>query len=248
MKKNILIGILLVLVVVMALVLVFNFKDDKNNQNILQNNMQNNITNDDFVNRMVSTDANEIEEIKNEINATGQTDIYQIEEEYDGRRIIQVKPDVQYQVALAGILKNGIPAEDEINTLLQQAPKNSGMWISVSSRDKFLELLRSNNITEFEITNDGYLKCNKQANLTSQEEKLKSMAESNKLYIIDMSGKTYQRDYISGEIVEYPFEEMDPYQPIEPYEIEDSIILGVTSNKNNYLSNEEILEAILSYE
>ena len=199
------------------------------------------------MNRIVSTDSNEINAIKNEINATGQTDIYQIEEEYDGRKIIQVKPDVQYQVALAGIIKNGIPAEDEINTILEQAPNSSGMWISESSREKFMELLNSNNIVDFEITNEGYLKCNKQENLTEQEEKLKDMAESDKLYVIDVSGKTYQRDYISGEVIEYPFEEMDPYQVLEPYEIENSIILGVTSNKDNRFSNKEILDAIIAY-
>lgn len=243
MKKNIFIVLLLVIVVVIAIVLIFNNKEENSDQNILQNEIQS----DEFANRMVSTDANEINAIKNEINATGETDIYQIEEEYDGRRIIQVKPDIQYQVALAGIIKNGIPSDDEINTLLEQAPTSSGMWISESSREKFMELLNSNNIVDFEITNEGYLKCNKQENLTEQEEKLKNMAESNKLYVIDMSGKTYQRDYISGEVIEYPFEEMDPYQVIEPYEIDDSIILGVTSNNDNYLSNEEILNTILEY-
>lgn len=243
MKKNILIVFLLVIVVVIAIVLIFNNKKENCDQNILQNEIQS----DEFINRMVSTDANEISAIKNEINATGKTDIYQIEEEYDGRKIIQIKPDIQYQVALAGIIKNGIPAEDEINTILEQAPTSSGMWISESSREKFMELLNSNNIVDFEITNEGYLKCNKQENLTGQEEKLKNMAESNKLYVIDMSGKTYQRDYISGEVIEYPFEEMDPYQVLEPYEIEDSIILGVTSNSDNYLSNEEILNTILEY-
>lgn len=121
------------------------------------------------------------------------------------------------------------------------------MWISESSREKFMELLNSNNIVDFEITNEGYLKCNKQENLTEQEEKLKDMAESDKLYVIDVSGKTYQRDYISGEVIEYPFEEMDPYQVLEPYEIENSIILGVTSNKENRLSNKEILDAIIAY-
>lgn len=243
MKKNIFIVLLLVIVVVIAIVLIFNNKEENSDQNILQNEIQS----DEFVNRMVSTDANEINAIKNEINATGETDIYQIEEEYDGRKIIQVKPDIQYQVALAGIIKNGIPAEDEINTILEQAPTSSGMWISESSRKKFMELLNSNNIVDFEITNEGYLKCNKQENLTEQEEKLKNMAESNKLYVIDMSGKTYQRDYISGEVIEYPFEEMDPYQVLEPYEIDDSIILGVTSNKENRLSNKEILDAIIAY-
>ena len=243
MKKNILIVLLLAIVVVIVIGLIFNNKKENSDQNILQNE----IKSDEFMNRIVSTDSNEINAIKNEINATGQTDIYQIEEEYDGRKIIQVKPDVQYQVALAGIIKNGIPAEDEINTILEQAPNSSGMWISESSREKFMELLNSNNIVDFEITNEGYLKCNKQENLTEQEEKLKDMAESDKLYVIDVSGKTYQRDYLSGEVIEYPFEEMDPYQVLEPYEIENSIILGVTSNKENRLSNKEILDAIIAY-
>lgn len=243
MKKNILIFLLLAIVVVIVIGLIFNNKKENSDQDILQNE----IKSDEFMNRIVSTDSNEINAIKNEINATGQTDIYQIEEEYDGRKIIQVKPDVQYQVALAGIIKNGIPAEDEINTILEQAPNSSGMWISESSREKFMELLNSNNIVDFEITNEGYLKCNKQENLTEQEEKLKDMAESDKLYVIDVSGKTYQRDYISGEVIEYPFEEMDPYQVLEPYEIENSIILGVTSNKENRLSNKEILDAIIAY-
>lgn len=237
MKKNILIVILLVVIAVIALVLILNNKED-NNQNILQN---------DIYNRVVSTDANEINAIKNTINATGQTDIYQVEEEYDGRRIIQVKPDIQYEVALAGILKADIPAEDEIYTLLEQAPNNSGVWISESSREKFMQLLNSNNISSFEIKNDGYLQCNKEENLTETEEKLKNMTESDKLYVIDMSGKTYQRDYITGEIIEYPFEDMDPYQIIEPYEIENAIILGVTSNNENRLSNEEILNTIVVY-
>lgn len=243
MKKNILIVLLLVIVVVIAIVFIFNNKKENSDQNILQNEIQS----DEFVNRMVSTDANEINAIKNEINATGETDIYQIEEEYDGRKIIQVKPDIQYQVALAGIIKNGIPAEDEINTILEQAPTSSGMWISESSREKFIELLNSNNIVDFEITNEGYLKCNKQENLTEQEEKLKNMTESNKLYVIDMSEKTYQRDYITGEIIEYPFEDMDPYQVIEPYDTENAIILGVTANKENRLSNQEILNTIVVY-
>jgi len=74
MKKNILIVLLLVIVVVIAIVLIFNNKKENSDQNILQNEIQS----DEFVNRMVSTDANEINAIKNEINATGETDIYQI--------------------------------------------------------------------------------------------------------------------------------------------------------------------------
>lgn len=238
MKKNILIIVLLLIFASITAFLIF--------YNKKENTLQNEIKSNEFMNEMLSTDTNEINAIKNEINATGQTDIYQIEEEYDGRKIIQVKPDVQYQVALAGIIKNSIPAEDEINTILEKAPTSSGMWIYKSSREKFMDLLNSNNIVDFKITNEGYLKCNKQDNLTEQEEKLKNMSESDKLYVIDMLGKTYQRDYISGEIVEYPFEEMNSYQAVEIYKVENSIIFGVTSNKENRLSNKEILDAIIA--
>ena len=106
-------------------------------------------------------------------------------------------------------------------------------------------LLQENNINNFSINKNGYLESNKKDIQTEQEKQLKEMIDSNKLYIIDMSGKTYQRDYLTGEIVEYPFEDMDPYQIIEPYKIENSAILAITSNKENKLEQKKILDAIL---
>ena len=73
------------------------------------------------------------------------------------------------------------------------------------------------------------------------------MENSNKLYIINMTGIAYERDYISGEIIEYPFEDMDPTQELELYQNEDAIILEVTSNKNKKLTDKEILETIVQY-
>ena len=74
------------------------------------------------------------------------------------------------------------------------------------------------------------------------------MINSDNLYVINMTGIAYERDYISGEIVEYPFEDMDPYQIIQPYKTGNKIILEITSNKNARLSDNEILEAIITYE
>ena len=108
-----------------------------------------------------------------------------------------------------------------------------------------IPVLQENNINNFSINKNGYLESNKKDIQTEQEKQLKEMIDSNKLYIIDMSGKTYQRDYLTGEIVEYPFEDMDPYQIIEPYKIENSAILAITSNKENKLEQKEILDAIL---
>ncbi|MEE0865216.1 MAG: hypothetical protein U0L98_00165 [Clostridia bacterium] len=71
------------------------------------------------------------------------------------------------------------------------------------------------------------------------------MIESERQYIINIKGKSYQRDYISGEIVEYPFEEMDPQQVVEIYEKDIDIILELTQNKK--ITDKEILEAVLAY-
>ena len=45
----------------------------------------------------------------------------------------------------------------------------------------------------------------------------------------------------------YPFEDMDPEQNLETYKDEDKIILEVTTNKKQKLTDKEILEAIIKY-
>ena len=86
---------------------------------------------------------------------------------------------------------------------------------------------------------------NRELNNIAKE--IEEMIKSNKLYIINIKGICYERDYISGEIIEYPFEDMDPTQIIEPFENSEISILEVTSNKRNLLSNTEILEAITKF-
>ena len=81
-------------------------------------------------------------------------------------------------------------------------------------------------------------------NIANQLEK---MINSNKLYILNITGVAYQRDYISGEIIEYPFEDMDPEQIIEPYRDGNKITLEINTNRKNKLTNKEILEAIVQY-
>ena len=85
---------------------------------------------------------------------------------------------------------------------------------------------KNNGITNFSIDNDGYLKIDNTENgLYSNE--LRNMQKSNKLYIINMTGIAYERDYISGEITEYPFEDMDPTQELESYKNDNAIIYVV---------------------
>lgn len=260
MKKKYYIMILVILIVVIIGIILFfiNRKNSDNGdvENILLTNEIQNISNiideNNIIQNILSeqTESDNLDEIKNmqsQINSTANPNIYKIEEEYDGRKILQIKSEVQYVVDLAGVLKNGKPLENEIDELLKGCPNKNGIWISEQSRQKFLNLLENNKINNFYISDDGYL----QSSGSTENQlaiKLENMINSDNLYVINMTGIAYERDYISGEIVEYPFEDMDPYQIIQPYKTENKIILEITSNKNARLSDNEILETIITYE
>ena len=252
-KKYIIIGLaIIVIILIVALVIFFSKKDNEDGNNMVMIS-ENNVTNENAEDNTSIVDQDtsnqnvvEIENMKNEINATGNTDIYYVDEEYDGRKILQVKPDVQFDVDLAGIIKNTMPEENEISELVGKAPTDNGIWISEQSRESFSDLLKNNNINDFTIYDDGYLQINNSEN-NDMANKLVNMINSNNLYIINITGIAYERDYISGEITEYPFEDMDPTQAVEPYQKDNKIILEVTTNKMKELTESEILDAITSY-
>ena len=245
MKKKSYIIIVVVIIAVLAIIFAVtntNFFTKKDNE------FENKVDKIENTDKSDSGDnIDEIEKIKKELNSTADTNIYQVEEEQDGRKILQVKEEVQFNVDLAGIIKNGKPEENEIDDLVKKKPKKSGIWISKQSRENFLQLLKNNNIENFEIDNDGFLKSKTKNTEISIEKDLQDMIESNNHYIINMTGISYERDYISGEIIEYPFEDMDPAQIIEPYILNDYIILEITSNKNKEIPNKDIIESIVEY-
>lgn len=236
MKKKIILLLIIICMVIVTLVIF-------NKINVTNKKKENEENSD------ISNNVEIIENIQKDINSTANTDLFEVVTEYDGKNSIRIKPDIQFNTVLAGIIKKDIPDENEINELIKNAPTNTGIWINDNSREDFINLLESNNINSFEIDENGYLKKknNKDNELSNKVKIINQMVNSDELYIIDMSGKCYIRDDVSGEILEYPFEEMDPYQIAEPYYNDNVIILNITSNKNNYLSNEEILEGILSF-
>ena len=244
-KKFIIMGILLILLILIFLIIfvIKNqnhfMKKDSDFTNTLELTEKSNNTNQ-------INDVEEIEKIKKELNSTGNTSIYKIEEEPDGRKILQIKNEVQFMVDLAGIIKMGKPEENELNALIEKRPKDTGIWISEQSRQFFLQLLKTNNLENFYITSNGFLKLDSNAK-NQLEQDLQNMIQAQKQYIINMTGVSYERDYISGEIVEYPFEDIDPMQIIEPYTFENDIILEVTSNKMKKITDKEILESIIQY-
>lgn len=257
MKKHYYV-LLIVIILVITLAIIFNIKENKvkDNEEIInssENIDEKNTTDSNLeekteivTNNIENVSDTELEDMKNSINATGDISIYQVEKEKDGRKILQIKPQIQFFVDLAGIIKKSIPEENELEMLVKEAPTTNGVWISPQSRELFLKLLDKNEISDFNILDNGYL--NNNGNIKNDiEGKLEKMINSNKLYIINITGIAYQRDYISGEIVEYPFEDMDSEQVLESYRDENKIILELSTNKAKKLTDKEILETIVQY-
>ncbi len=233
MKKKYIVCILVAVMIIgiVAILVNLSFQKDKENEN--------NTTNEVDI-----YDEETINEIKEEINATADTDMYQIQKEYDGRQILQIKPSIQFQTVLAGILKNGQPSENEIQDLLKNKPTQEGIWIAKQSREAFLNLLKDNGMNGYTINEQGYLYMSEE-NEKEEAKKLKEAMHANQLYIVDVSGVSYTRDDFSGEIVEYPFEKMEPYQAIDVYQEGNVTILEVTTNEKGILSKQEILQDVL---
>ena len=101
--------------------------------------------------------------------------IYEIATEYDGREVVRVKPSIQYQVALAGMLKKDIPEFSEINDLLKQAPTHTGIWIEETAREKFLSILKNITNANYEINDEGFLVQNTTWNMNKYDNGIKQM-------------------------------------------------------------------------
>lgn len=112
----------LLLIIVIIIEIIFgikkeNYENVKETNNIEETNIENQETiesnknlieeeTDTTINNVVNVSIEELQDMKKEINATGNTDIYQVEKEKDGRKILQIKPQIQFNVDLAGIIKN----------------------------------------------------------------------------------------------------------------------------------------------
>ncbi len=188
-----------------------------------------------------------IDELKSSVGATGDDSIYDIETEYDGRQFITVKPDIQFSTVLTGILENEQP-EDDLKVITEKGSTfidKTGIWIEPNSREKFQTLLEQTTKNSYIINEEGYLEYEKNSNSNEIDEKLETILTGDKMYIITMTGTCYILDEISGEVVEYPFEKMDPYQVYEYYESGNQKIYVLTSNENGLISQEEIIKSIV---
>ena len=103
------------------------------------------------------------------------------------------------------------------------------------------------NITksEYEITSDGYLKITDSKSTNENDKKIQKIINGDKLFVIRISSICYIIDDITGEILDYNFEQIDEYQTYEYFKDEDKMIIFITQNKEKQLEEKEIIQSII---
>jgi len=190
-------------------------------------------------------EENEIIELKNELGITGKLDIYTIDKEYDGRKILVIKPNIQYNIVMAGILNSNKPDYDKLGDMLKNEPKENGIWISEKSRNQILEVIHNITKAQYTINENGYLKQDVLDEMNEYDKKIKKILEGDRLYVIDINKTCYIIDNVTGEIVENLFEEIDPYTPFEYFETNSKAIFIITTNSKSKLNYNDIIKGIL---
>ena len=185
-------------------------------------------------------------EIIEETGKQGDSDLYEIQEGEDNIKIATIKSSVKYKVAFAGMIKNKAPEKEELDDILEKNhPKYAGIWIKSESQSEFLKYISSVTKSKYEINENGYLKIKNKKNQNEYDKKIEEIINGNKLYIIDISSTCYIVDEITGEILDYNFEDMDEYQTYQYFEDGYKKIIFITENQNNQLTVKEIIESVI---
>lgn len=248
LKKIILILILLALIVIGGIVLA-------NKKKIKNVNVNDNKQTEENTPKVENKEKDEIpekeqeqiiEEIKEDLGATGDNTLYEVKKGYDNQKTISIKSSVKYKVAFAGIIKDRQPNKNELDEIMEENhPQKAGIWIYEKDRKNFLDLLKNITKSEYEITSDGYLKIVDIKNTNENDKKIQKIINGDKLFVIRISSICYIIDDITGEILDYNFEQIDEYQTYEYFKDEDKMIIFITQNKEKQLEEKEIIQSII---
>lgn len=245
-SKKIIIIVIIIIVLVIASLIFVRVKKKDNQNNVL-------IVEDEYIqidrNQLSYQDSVTVDELKNSVGLTGNSDIYEIIEEFDGRKTLVVKSDIKYKVAFAGMIKNSIPKMDELeNILATNKPTENGIWVEKNSRNKLLEMLNGEKLnSKYSIDENGYLRIEEKNNKNDLDKKLEKSINGKKQYILDISSSYYIIDNVTGEILDYNFEDIDKYQIYETVQYEEKTILFISQNTKGIYSDDEIIDSIVNF-
>lgn len=223
---------------------------------ILKINLENKSNKEEWNNEFYEANKNEVNykdsvtvnELKEEMGIKADSDLYEVSKEYDGRKTLNIKPNILYKVAFAGIVKKSKPVFEEIDEIFNnEYPKKNGIWISEQAREHFLKLVNesTNTNTAYIIDEEGYLKVKeKNEKINEFDKKLENTINSNNTIIVDINSFDYDVDTVTGEIVEYPFEQLGDYIDIINNDNNDKIIVIIANKSKKYSSNDIFKEFI----
>lgn len=245
-NRKIIIGVILVIVIcliVVGIILIRNNKNETNNEN----NFVNDYSNIDKENEISYQNDVSVGELKNETGLTGDDSLYQIDTEFDGRKILNIKADIQYKVALAGVLQNSMPEYDNIDNIIEEAAlTKTGIWIEKNSREKFINLLENITESQYEVSEDGFLNVVNKEKQNEYDKKIEEIINGENQYLIQITDKYYELDTVTGEVTEYPYQRLDSYQTYDVVESENNRIYFLNTNDQNKLSNEDIIKDVIN--
>lgn len=196
-------------------------------------------------NKTTIDDEKKIKDIIEDQGFKTQENIYEIRTEYDGREQLEIKDSIQYRVVISGIIKKDKPKFNEIDTLLNNAPKHTGIWIAEDSRDSLIKILKNVTKANYSIDEEGFLQQEERFMMNSYDNKIKKMLKEKKLFVFSINSECYIVDEVTGEIVLYPFEEIEPEQGYELFEDENKYIFIVNKNNLGKVNQEEVIRFIL---
>lgn len=186
-------------------------------------------------------DFGQINELKKEIGITGDEQLYEVVNLGNNEQTLAVKENVKFKSSLAGMIKNSKPEIQEIDNIVSNFKfRDKGIYINKKSREKFLGLIAKFTNCKYEIDNDGYLKVVQQNNMNENDKKINNELNSDELLIIDFTPFCYIVDDVTGTIIDYPFEMMDPFQVCQIYTQGKKKIMFVTTNGKQKLKEEDI--------
>ncbi|MBO4293434.1 MAG: hypothetical protein J5881_03495 [Clostridia bacterium] len=226
--------------------------ENNTSENYIENNKTTAEIEDEYLNNkknsVIYQDDSTIELLKEEYKITGENELYEVETENDGRKVLNIKPSINYKVAFAGMIKGTNPDLQEIDTIFEKEhPKKSGIWVNKSSRDKILNYLNSNRELDagYEIDEDGYLSQTKEKGLKGKDKIIRELINGDKQYILDISSTCFMVDPVTGKIIENRYNDLDSYQTYEYFEDEKCMILFISENVEGKIEENEIFNSII---
>lgn len=232
-KRNIIVYILLIIICIAfnIIFLKINTSSEKiNNTSEDVGTLEQNLE----VSNEILYNSNSIDDLKDKYKFTGNSDLYEIDTDDDGRKVINIKGSINYKVAFAGLILNQKPNMEDIDAIFNENhPTKNGMWINKKDRESILEYLNNTDkfYSKYSIDNDGYLKINEKVRQTDLDKKLEEIINGSEQYVVSISELCYMVDSVTGEIIDNPYNDLDKYQKYEYFVDNNKKIFFITERE-----------------